>query len=336
LCAQRGHGIRDPNLVADAQTSSRKPVTAVVLCFNEQANIRTCLDSVTGWANIIVVDSGSTDNTVAICREYTDQIHVHPYSNHAAQWQWALNNLGFETEWILALDADFMVSTELRAQIEITLPTLASDIDGVYVRHRYVFGGGDIRFGGTKQFWLRLVRRGQASPDLSDLVDFRFNVQGRTAQFDAAVVEYNRYDDDISTWAKKQDKFSLRLAVEEELRRSDMIAWSGRPSFLGNPDERFMWLRDRWQGLPLFVRPAIYFLYRYLLMLGFLDGRAGFLYHFLQGFWLRVVVDWKIMQLRTLALTTDELSSVKARMFTTHDGSVSTVTDHLRNHHSRS
>ena len=317
-------------MVDNNQTVRATPVAAVVLCFNEQTNIRDCLESVKGWANIFVVDSGSSDNTVAICREYTDQIHTHPYANHADQWQWALDNLPIDADWILALDADFVVSTELRQQIEHDLPKLESDVDGVYVRHRYVFGGGAIRFGGTKQFWLRLIRRGYALPDLSDLVDFRFNVQRRTAQFSAAVIEYNRHDDDISTWVKKQDKFSLRLAVEEELRRADMISWSGRPNLLGNPDQRFMWLRDAWLRLPLFIRPAIYFLYRYVLMLGFLDGRAGFLYHFLQGFWLRVTVDWKIMQLRALALTAQELLTVKERMFTTRDGSVATVTDQLR------
>ena len=158
------------------------PIAAVVLCFNEQVNIRDCLESVKGWASIFVVDSGSTDRTVAICREYTDQIHTHAYANHADQWQWALDNLPIDAEWILALDADFVVSAELRQQIEREVPKLASDIDGVYVRHRYVFGGGAIRFGGTKQFWLRLIRRGYALPDLSDLVDFRFNVQRRTAQ----------------------------------------------------------------------------------------------------------------------------------------------------------
>ena len=194
-------------MIDNNQTALVAPIAAVVLCFNEQMNIRDCLESVKGWANIFVVDSGSTDNTVAICREYTDQIHTHSYANHADQWQWALDNLPIDAEWILALDADFVVSTELRQQIELDLPKVPPDVDGVYVRHRYVFGGGAIRFGGTKQFWLRLIRRGHALPDLSDLVDFRFNVARRTAQFSAAVIEYNRHDDDISTWIKKQDKF---------------------------------------------------------------------------------------------------------------------------------
>ena len=294
----------------------------MILCFNEAQNIRNCLDSVRGWSDIYVVDSGSTDGTQDVCRDYTSHIVEHPYESHASQWNWALDNLPITADWVLALDADFVVTPALRRQIEHDLPALGAHIDGVYVRHNYWFGGGAIRFGGTKQYWLRIVRRGKARPDLSDLVDFRFNVDGETTRFSGAVTEYNRHDDDISVWTRKQDKFSLRLAVEEELRRRGMIAWGGRPRLMGNPDQRFMRLRDLWLKMPLFVRPCMYFLYRYFLMLGFLDGRAGFLYHALQGFWLRLTVDWKIWQLRLERVSDDELSQLREAMFATRDGSV--------------
>lgn len=298
-------------------------VAAVILCHDEVVNIRHCIESVQAWCDVFVVDSGSTDGTLSICGEYTKNIVHHPYTSHAEQWQWALDNLPISAPWILALDADFVVTPELKRQIQRDVPTVPGDVDGIYVRHRYVFGWGPIRFGGTKQYWLRLIRRGRAKPDLSDLVDFRFNVMGRTQRFDSSVIEYNRHDDDISTWIRKQDKFSLRLAVEEELRRANAINWSGKPRFFGNSDQRFMYLRNLWQRFPLFVRPALYYFYRYFLMLGFLDGRAGFLYHTLQGFWLRVIVDWKIFQLRQFELSLEQLLEVKRLMFSTRDGSVS-------------
>jgi len=310
--------------------ATRARLAAVVLCFNERQNIRHCLDSVKGWTDIHVVDSGSTDGTQGICREYTDSVVEHPYASHAAQWTWALDHLPLRSEWVLAMDADFVVTPELRQQIETRLQSVGSEVAGVYVRHRYVFGGGPIRFGGTKQFWLRLIRVGRARPDLSDLVDFRFTVDGSTRQFSGAVVEYNRYDDDISVWTRKQDKFSLRLAVEEELRHRGHIDWQGRPALLGNPDQRFMRLRDLWGRLPRFVRPVAYFGYRYVLMLGFLDGRAGFLYHALQGFWLRLMVDCKLTQIRASGLSDAELDALRQAMFATRDGSVAALVDQLR------
>lgn len=305
-------------------------ITAVVLAYNEALNIRACLESIAGFCPIHVIDSGSDDGTPEIARRFTDHVHFHPYENHARQWEWALDKLPIRTEWILALDADFTVTDALKARIGGTIGTLPERVAGVYVRHRYKFGGGEIRFGGTKQHWLRIVRRGRASPDLSDLVDFRFVVDGETRRWPEAVVEYNRNDDDISVWLNKQDKFSLRLAVEEELRRSGGHRWQVEPRFFGNTDERFAWLRDRWLGLPLFLRPAIYFFYRYIVAGGFLDGRAGFLYHALQGFWLRTIVDWKIAQLRQAGLTGNDLERAEKAMLQTRSGSVTRLLDGLQ------
>jgi glycosyltransferase involved in cell wall biosynthesis len=297
-------------------------LSAVVLTHNEAPNIRRCLESVGDMCEVFVVDSGSDDRTVEICREYTSNIQTHAYANHASQWQWALQNLPLTTGWVLALDADFTVTPELKARIMAELGSLPANVAGVYVRHLYVFGGSVIRFGGTKQYWLRVIRRGSARPDLSDLVDFRFVVDGDVVRWQEAVVEDNHHDRDISTWLRKQDKFSLRLAVEEELRRAGEHAWQVRPTLLGSTDERFAWLRDRWLSMPLFLRPVLYFVYRYVLAGGFLDGRAGFLYHALQGFWLRLLVDWKIDQLRAARVTPVELESLAKLMLETRSGSV--------------
>jgi glycosyltransferase involved in cell wall biosynthesis len=300
-------------------------LAVVVLTYNEAKNIRHCLESVRDLAPVHVVDSGSNDGTVEICREYTDAIVQHPYANHASQWRWALENLPISQEWILALDADFVATAELKARIASDLAKVGAEVGGIYVRHLYRFGGGLIRFGGTKRYWLRLIRRGRATPDAGDLVDFRFAVEGTSLRWREAVLEYNRNDDDISVWLRKQDKFAIRLAVEEELRRRGLHGWSGRPRFFGTTDERFSWLRDRWLGLPLFVRPVAYFLYRYIFGGGFLDGRAGFLYHFLQGLWLRVIVDWKTLELRERAMDDEALHAFSRAMLQSRSGSVDEI-----------
>ena len=297
-------------------------ISAVILTHNEESNISYCLESIKRISNIYVVDSGSTDNTTSICERLGARVFHHPYTNHADQWRWALDNLPIGTPWILALDADFVVTRELLDRISREIDTLSEDIGGIYVRHLYQFGWGKIRFGGTKQYWLRVIRRGCARPDTSDLVDFRFLVDRAVVRWHEAVIEHNRKDDDISIWIAKQDKFSLRLAVEEELRRRGLHAWDRTPRLFGTVDERFAWLRDRWLGLPLFLRPVLYFVYRYLIAGGFLDGRAGFLYHVLQGFWLRLVVDWKTVQLRDMELDDRALQEFARVMFKSQSGSV--------------
>lgn len=304
--------------------------TAIVLTFNEEPNIRACLQSVRDLCDVIVVDSGSTDGTLAICAEFGVQVVHHTYETHARQWEWALANVPIRTPWVLALDADFTVTEALASRLSRDLGSVPQDVSGIYVRHLYRFGGSLIRFGGTKQYWMRIVRAGSARPDMSDLVDFRFVTSGRAIQWPEAVVEYNRHDDDLSVWLRKQDKFSLRLAVEEELRRAGARSWEVRPSLFGHPDERFAWLRDRWLALPLFVRPALYFVYRYVLAGGFLDGRGGFLYHVLQGFWLRLAVDWKIDELRKQRLSLVELEQASALMLASSSGSVQQLVATLR------
>jgi glycosyltransferase involved in cell wall biosynthesis len=297
-------------------------ISAVILAKNEESNISYCLESIRRISNVYVVDSGSTDSTTEICERFGARVFRHPYANHASQWKWSLENLPIITPWILALDADFVVTRKLLDRIAREIDALSEDIGGIYVRHLYNFGWGEIRFGGTKQYWLRIVRRGCARPDSGDLVDFRFLVDRRVVCWPEAIIEHNRKDDDISIWIAKQDKFSLRLAVEEELRRRGLHSWDRAPRWSGTVDERFAWLRDRWLKLPLFVRPVLYFVYRYVLAGGILDGRAGFLYHVLQGFWLRLVVDWKTIQLRDMDLDDHALQEFAHVMLKSQSGSV--------------
>jgi len=297
-------------------------ITAVILCYNEAQNIRHCLESVAGFCDIQVVDSHSTDSTMDICHEYTPKVVQHRYENHASQWQWALENLDIKTDWILALDADFVVSDGLKSRILEDLESVPANIDGIYVRHLYHFGGSLIRFGGTKHYWLRIIRSGHAQADISEMVDFRFVVGRDTMRWPEHVMEYNRNDDDISVWLDKQDKFSIRLAVEEEMRRRRLRSWHRKPSFFGNTDSRFAWLRDVWLRMPLFFRPVLYFFYRYVFALGFLDGRGGFLYHSLQGFWLRTIVDWKTLQMKERNFSNEELVSFGNFILEHRSGSV--------------
>jgi glycosyltransferase involved in cell wall biosynthesis len=309
---------------------SDTPVTAIILTHNEEKNIPHCLQSIATLPRIVVVDSGSTDRTVEICRAHGAAISRHAYSSHANQWQWALENVEIETPWILVLDADLVVTPQLLERIKHDLSSVSENIAGVYVRHFYKFGGGLIRFGGTKHVRLLIVRRGRVRPDMGDLVDFRFVVEGEVLRWREPVIEYNRNDDDSSVWLAKQDKFALRLAVEEELRRRGLHGWSGRARIFGNTDERFAWLRDKWLVLPLFIRPIIYFIYRYFLAGGFLDGRAGFLYHCLQGFWLRLLVDLKTLELRELALDDAALKGYAKAMFGSRLGSTQAVLTNLK------
>jgi glycosyltransferase involved in cell wall biosynthesis len=276
-------------------------VSVIVLTHDEERNIAACLASVASWAPVFVVDSGSTDTTADIARQHGATVVVHPFESHARQWNWALRTLPLATEWALCLDADHVVTPELREAILTAVSQDGPELDGVdgfYVTRRQMFRGQWIRHGGYyPKPLLKLLRHRCAWSDETELLDFRFYVRGRTRALVGDLVEDNRNESDIGFWLTKHIRFA-RLQASEELARATSSTWSVRPTLFGTPDQRVLWLKARWYRLPLFARPFVYFFYRYVLRLGFLDGKAGLVFHFLQAFWYRFVVDVMLDDLR--------------------------------------
>jgi glycosyltransferase involved in cell wall biosynthesis len=258
------------------------PITAIILTYNEERNLPKCLDSIAGRAaEIIVVDSFSTDATVRIANERADKVVQNAYEGHPQQWHWTLSNVAMSHEWIFAIDADFVVTD--------------GEVAGFYVRHMEIFRGRRISHGGVyPNHWLRIFRKSKVRIDLNERVDVHFYVEGRVDRIEFDVEEQNYKDDDIFFWIQKQNNFAKKHAVEELDRKNQAVAAPAPTRLFGTPDERKLFLKQVWYRLPLYVRPFIYFFYRYFLRLGFLDGKQGFVYHFTQGFLYRLLVDINI------------------------------------------
>jgi len=274
-------------------------ISAIVLTYNEEANLAECLRSVAGWAaEIFVVDSGSTDRTREIAARFGGAIYGHPFETHARQWEWALENLPLQGEWILALDADQRVTPELASEIQDLSSTALEGIEGVFLKRRQVFRSKWIRYGGYyPKYLLKMFRRGCVQTDPSDLVDHHFFVTGRTLELKHDLVEANKKEDDITFWIDKHNRYARLLALEQ-MRRAKGGRYVIAPALFGNPDERTVFLKMIWARLPLYIRPFLYFTYRYVIRLGFLDGKEGAIFHFLQAFWFRLLVDINVDQLR--------------------------------------
>jgi len=264
-----------------------------VLTFNEERNLRACLSSVAGLTpDIFVVDSGSTDRTVAIAAEFGAQVVTHAFESHARQWQWALSSLPIRTPWVIALDADQALTDELRTSLSRRLPTWTGPTApaGAYLNRRQIFRGRWIRHGGYyPKYLLKLFRTDAVVLDAEDLVDHHFHVNGPTVTLDGDLIEDNQNERAIAVWIAKHNRYAVQQAREEAVRRSDP---DRRPTrALGSPDERTRWRKRIWYRLPLYARPFWYFIYRYVFRLGFMDGKEGFIFHFMQAFWYRLLVD---------------------------------------------
>jgi glycosyltransferase involved in cell wall biosynthesis len=279
------------------------PFSTIVLTYNEEHNLQRCLSQLAGLsAEIFVVDSGSTDGTLDIAARYASVVH-HPFDTHARQWSWALANLPISTKWVLALDADQQLSPELREEFAalFTQPeAIGQDVEGIYIKRRQIFRGRWIKHGGYyPKYLLKLFRIDKVQFDPTDLVDHHFYVPGRTVKLKHDLIENNFKENSISFWIEKHNRYA-RLLAREQLQRLRSAGHAPiRPSPFGNPDQRTLWLKRVWYRCPGYVRPFLYFFQRYFLRMGFLDGKEGFIFHFLQAFWFRLLVDIKLEEMES-------------------------------------
>jgi glycosyltransferase involved in cell wall biosynthesis len=276
------------------------PLTVLVTTRNEELNIERSLASVWGFADqLFVIDSESSDRTVEIARRYADDVRQLPYEHgRIIPWifQWGLDHLPIRNDWVLLLEADQALTPALRAEIAAALSRGDLVEDGFYIRRRQIFRGRPIRFGGYGgKVLLKLFRRGRGELDPAEQ-DTRVYVRGAVGRLRAPLEEWNKKEDAILFYLEKHLRYAEAFAHEELLRRRG-LAWKRRPRLFGTPDERVLWAKSVYYRLPLLVRPALYFLWRYVVLLGFLDGRNGFVFHFLQAFWFRLVVDVRLQEL---------------------------------------
>jgi glycosyltransferase involved in cell wall biosynthesis len=271
-------------------------VSAIVLTLNEEVNLPDCLASLAGLAcEIFVVDSGSVDRTREIAMDCGASVVEHPFVHYAAQRNWAQQNLPIRTEWILHLDADERLTPELAAEINRKMKQPDASIDGFLFRKRTIFMGRWIRHGGHyPSYHLRLFRKDKGACE-DRLYDQHFVVNGAVATMQHDYLDV--VSSSIQTWTLRHAKWARMEAQEIMTPASSELRVEA--DALGNPIQRKRWLREDVYGrAPLFLRPFLYWFYRYVLRFGFLDGTEGLIFHFMQGCWYRFLIDCEIFERR--------------------------------------
>jgi glycosyltransferase involved in cell wall biosynthesis len=274
-------------------------VTAIILTHNESIHIARCIESILPLTSgILVVDSGSTDDTLAIAARYGVRMLSHPWRNYATQFNWGLAQVEPASDWILRIDADEVMSPELAAQLRELLPGLGTGIAGVLINRRMAFMGRPIRFGGLfPTSMVRVFRNGRGSCE-NRWMDEHIKVDGECVAVRGEILDDNR--NSLTWWTTKHNSYSNREAVdilngEYGFIRQDSI--SGLSSRREADVKR--WVKENvYNRLPTGMRAFLYFLYRYVFRLGFLDGKEGAAFHVLQGFWYRYLVDCKVLEVK--------------------------------------
>ena len=221
-------------------------LSVIIITKNEAENIRACLESV-AWADeIVVVDSGSTDETVKICRELGAKVHVHDWPGFGMQKNRALSYASHA--WVFSIDADERVTPELQAQLINAMESESED--GFYVPRLSQFCGKFIRHSGWyPDYVLRLFKK-SAGRFSDDMVHERVMLKGNAGRLSSPLLHYSY------------------LNVADVRRKTEQYARAGAMQMLKNGKTAML------ADAPL--RAGWAFIRTYIMRLGFLDGIAGF------------------------------------------------------------
>ena len=276
-------------------------LSVIILTYNEELHIRRCLENVKSIAKeIYIIDSFSTDATLDIAREF-DNVHILQNkweNNYAKQFNWGLEHSGISTQWVLRLDADEYLLPELVQELQEKLPTLSDDVTGIIFNRRHIFMDKWMRRGIYPVKLLRVFRYGKGMCE-QRLMDEHIQLnEGHAVEFEHDFYDHNL--NNLSWFCHKHVNYAIREAVDLLDIELDLTGAAetdnGKeisPQALAKRMKKHKYARQ-----PLFWRSFAYFCYRYFLKGACLDGKVGFIWTFLQGWWYRMLVDAKVYEIK--------------------------------------
>ncbi len=295
----------------EAQTKpadvARLPIpglTVQILTFNEERHLSRCINSLGGIAERIqIIDSFSNDRTLSIAQEHGAVVYQNKWTNYAKQFNWGLDLIPSGTQWIMRLDADEVVTAELSAWLRDNLSNLPSRVEGLTVNRQIHFMGRFIRHGDIyPRKMLRLWRAGNGRCE-ERWMDEHIVVAGDVLDINHDIADINL--NNLTWWINKHNHYATREAIDlliSEFHRGEEHDSSGPVKKTSGQASLYRWIKLKvYARIPAALRSLLYFVYRYILRLGFLDGWQGFVFHFLQGYWYRFLVDVKIWEVKKLA-----------------------------------
>jgi glycosyltransferase involved in cell wall biosynthesis len=279
-------------------------ISFIILTFNEEKHIERCIKSILPLTNeIFVVDSFSTDNTVLIAKKFGAKVFHNKWINYSKQFNWGLENCLIQTDWIMRLDADEYLTNELCSELIEKLPKFPDKVTGLILNYRHYFWGKWIKHGTRYPLpLLRIWRTGKGNIEPKWMDERIVLTEGGTIKLDNDFI----HDDlnDLTYFVNKHNKYATREAIDLLNKKYKFIKDNNSIIPIeGNKVHFNLYMKNKFYSNSFLVRfrSLIYFFYRYFFKLGFLDGSEGLVYHILQGFWYRFLVDMKYIEIEKLA-----------------------------------
>jgi glycosyltransferase involved in cell wall biosynthesis len=270
-------------------------ISVLVLTLNEENNLPGCLDTVKWSDDIHVLDSYSSDRTIEIAKSYGAQVWFRKFDSFAQHQNWALENIPFKHPWVFYFDADERVTPALAQAMQRAVENPSGHV-AFSVQRRDFF----------LRTWLKHVQMTAFYERLFRPEKMRYERLGHCiSKPDGPVAPIQGYLDHypfskgMADWINKHNFYSTQEAQQTLANRNQGPAPSLGSLFAEkSPKERRKILKDIYYRMP--ARPLVKFLAMYILKRGFMDGRAGFIYSVLMGFYELMIV-----------LKTEELENAK-------------------------
>lgn len=270
-------------------------LTAIILTFNEAEHIARCIQSLQGACNrIVVLDSHSTDGTREIAARLGADVETRVFQNQANQFNWALDNCEISEGWVLRLDADEVVDATLLNELKKFRGRDEFPAAGFTVVRQFRFLERTLQYGGLGAIrTLRLFKHGKGRAE-QRWMDEHIQVCGVIGKLPGRIIDHNLKP--LAWWIQKHNNYASREVIDilypARTVATQRLHWRAR---MKRTLKTSIFYR-----LPLLIGPSCYFFTRYALLLGFADGRPGLIYHFLQAFWYRGLVQAKLYEIQVL------------------------------------
>jgi glycosyltransferase involved in cell wall biosynthesis len=269
-------------------------LTALILTYNEEKNIEECINSIKPLAErIVVIDSFSTDRTVELAESLGAEVHKHEFINYAKQYLYGIEIAGITTKWILRLDADERLTPAAVGELEqLCRDNTDTDVNGIILRFEVEFMGKKLRHGGIYPFRKLLVyKNGMGTIEDRSMDEHIVLFEGRSIELKNDCIHHDYKD--LNFWIDKHNKYATR-EVQDYLKSKDNAEKGQNLDFKAGVKRKIKF--GIYYKLPMGMRAHMYYWYRYYIKLGFLDGREGKIFAFMQAYWYRYLVDAKIYE----------------------------------------
>lgn len=271
-------------------------ISVIILTYNEKIHIERCINNAKKFAkDIYLVDCFSNDGTVELAKSLGAKVFQHQWENYSKQFNWALQNLPITTEWVWRMDADEYLSNELIEELHQRLPSLPKDINGFTAPCLRIFMGKYIKHGIIPLILLRLFKIKYAVCENRYMDEHIQLSEGKIGS-----LKNPFYDDNLNGltwWTNKHNGYATREAIDLLLTEYNLLPQESVVNS-GAHSAAIRKKKLKYIKLPLFWRAFAFFILRYIFRLGFLDGKEGFLWHFLQGWWYRTLADAKVYEIK--------------------------------------